>query len=357
MIPIEPNKLQPDELQAVQQLHKHYENILRQTGGVIVGLEDVIEQLLVVLLCRGHGILEGVPGLAKTLLVSTIASLLGLTFRRIQFTPDLMPSDITGTEILEDDPATGKRMFKFMRGPIFGNIILADEINRTPPKTQSALLEAMQERQVTIGGETYKLPDPFFVLATQNPIEQEGTYTLPEAQLDRFMLKIEVDYPTRANEIEIVKRATTNYAFKAETIISAEEILGLQQLVRKVPVAEHVYEFAVDLARHTRPVAGSGGPITPSLSPKGGEGDAYVKEMVNWGAGPRASICLVLAAKARAILHGRYHTTTDDVSAMALPVLRHRIVPTFNAEASGKDENAIAQQVLDDLKKATKRAA
>src|SRR5439155_18201587 len=243
------------------------------------------------------------------------------------------------------------------KGPVFGNIILADEINRTPPKTQSALLEAMQERQVTIGGETYKLPDPFFVLATQNPIEQEGTYTLPEAQLDRFMLKIEVDYPTRANEIEIVKRATTNYAFKAETIISAEEILGLQQLVRKVPVAEHVYEFAVDLARHTRPVAGSGGPITPSLSPKGGEGDAYVKEMVNWGAGPRASICLVLAAKARAILHGRYHTTTDDVSALALPVLRHRIVPTFNAEAAGKDENAIVLQVLEDIKKAARKAA
>ena len=313
-------------------------------GGVIVGLEDVIEQLLVVLLCRGHGILEGVPGLAKTLMVSTVSSLLGLTFRRIQFTPDLMPSDITGTEILEEDHTTGKRAFKFMKGPVFGNIILADEINRTPPKTQSALLEAMQERQITVGGETYKLPDPFFVLATQNPIEQEGTYTLPEAQLDRFMLKIEVDYPTRPNEIEIVKRATTNYGFKQETIITAEEILAMQHLVRKVPVADHVYEFAVDLARYTRPVAGN---ATSS----------YVKEMVNWGAGPRASICLILAAKARAILHGRYHTTTEDVSAMALPVLRHRIVPTFNAEASGKDENAIVLQVLDDLKKAAKKAA
>ena len=336
------NKFQQDELQAVQQLHQHYENIQQQIGGVIVGLNEVIEQLLVVILCRGHGILEGVPGLAKTLMVSTLGSLLGMAFRRIQFTPDLMPSDITGTEILEEDHTTGKRVFKFMRGPVFGNIILADEINRTPPKTQSALLEAMQERQVTVGGETYKLPDPFFVLATQNPIEQEGTYTLPEAQLDRFMLKIEVDYPSRANEIEIVKRATTNYGFQPQTIISGEQILAMQQLVRKVPVADHVYEFAVDLARYTRPLANGAG---------------YVKEMVNWGAGPRASICLILAAKARAILHGRHHTTTEDVSSMALPVLRHRIVPTFNAEASGKDENAIVAQVLEDIKKAAKRAA
>lgn len=332
-----------DELQAVQHLNQHYQTIGRQIGGVIVGLEDVIEQLMVVLLCRGHGILEGVPGLAKTLMVSTLASLLGMTFRRIQFTPDLMPSDITGTEVLEEDHTTGKRVFKFMKGPVFGNIILADEINRTPPKTQSALLEAMQERQVTVGGETYPLPDPFFVLATQNPIEQEGTYTLPEAQLDRFMLKIEVDYPTRPNEIEIVKRATTNYAFKPQTAISAQEILSLQQLVRKVPVADHVYEFAVDLARYTRPVVGSN--------------NGYIKEMVNWGAGPRASICLIFAAKARAILHGRYHTTTEDVAAMALPVLRHRIVPTFNAEAAGKDENAIVRQVLDDIKKLARKAA
>lgn len=343
-----PTQSPADELQAVQHLNQHYQSILRQVGGVIVGLEDVIEQLMVVLLCRGHGILEGVPGLAKTLMVSTLASLLGMTFRRIQFTPDLMPSDITGTEILEEDHTTGKRVFKFMKGPVFGNIILADEINRTPPKTQSALLEAMQERQVTVGGETYPLPDPFFVLATQNPIEQEGTYTLPEAQLDRFMLKIEVNYPTRPNEIEIVKRATTNYTFKSQTVISAAEILSLQQLVRKVPVADHVYEFAVDLARYTRPLVGDGSAGTPAN---------YVKEMVNWGAGPRASICLIFAAKARAILHGRYHTTTEDVAAMALPVLRHRIVPTFNAEAAGKDENAIVRQVLDDIKKAARKAA
>ncbi|MES2573116.1 MAG: MoxR family ATPase [Verrucomicrobiota bacterium] len=329
-------------MEAVQQLHDHYENVLRQMGGVIVGMEDVIEQLLVVLLCRGHGMLEGVPGLAKTLMVSTLASLLGMSFRRIQFTPDLMPSDITGTEVLEEDHTTGKRIFKFVRGAIFGNMILADEINRTPPKTQSALLEAMQERQITVGGETYKLPDPFFVLATQNPIEQEGTYTLPEAQLDRFMLKIEVGYPSRAEEIEIVKRATTDYTFTPQTTLSAAQILSMQRLVRKVPVADHVYEFAVDLARHTRPIA---------------KGDSYVLEMVNWGAGPRASICLILAAKARAILHGRYHTTTEDVAALALPVLRHRIVPTFNAEASGKDENAIVQQVLADLRKASRKAA
>jgi MoxR-like ATPase len=326
----------------VQRLSQHYQGLLQQMGGVIVGLEDVIEQLLVVLLCRGHGILEGVPGLAKTLMVSTLSSLLGMSFRRIQFTPDLMPSDITGTEILEEDHTTGKRVFKFVRGAIFGNIVLADEINRTPPKTQSALLEAMQERQITVGGETYKLPDPFFVLATQNPIEQEGTYTLPEAQLDRFMLKIEVDYPSRPEEIEIVKRATTDYVSAPQTVISTEEILTMQRLVRKVPVADHVYEFAVDLARYTRPLD---------------EGNSYVKQMVNWGAGPRASICLILAAKARAILHGRYHTTTEDVGAMALPVLRHRIVPTFNAEASGKDENAIVRQVLADIVAAARRAA
>ena len=342
-MPPEAATLPADEVQAVQQLHRCYEDLRRQMGGVLVGLEEVIEQLLVVLLCRGHAILEGVPGLAKTLMVSTLSRSLGLSFRRIQFTPDLMPSDITGTEILEEDHTTGKRVFKFVRGPVFGNILLADEINRTPPKTQSALLEAMQERQITVGGETYRLPDPFFVLATQNPIEQEGTYTLPEAQLDRFMLKIEVDYPSRPDEIEIVKRATTDYAFEPTVVLGADQILAMQQLVRKVPVAAHVYEFAVDLARFTRPNAGTAAP--------------YVREMVNWGAGPRASICLILAAKARAILHGRHHTTTEDVAAMALPVLRHRIVPTFNAEASGKDENAILRQMLEDLRKTARKAA
>jgi MoxR-like ATPase len=330
-------------LESVQQLNRNYQKIVQQVGGVIVGMDEVIEQLLVVLLCRGHGMLEGVPGLAKTLLVSTLGSLLGMTFRRVQFTPDLMPSDITGTEILEEDHTTGKRVFKFIKGPLFGNIILADEINRTPPKTQSALLEAMQERQVTVGGETYALPDPFFVLATQNPIEQEGTYTLPEAQLDRFMLKIRVDYPTRVNEIEIVKRATTDYSFKPQTVITCEEILAMQRLVRQVPVADHVYDLAVDLARCTRPA---------------GEGStAFVREMIHWGAGPRASICLIMAAKARAILHGRYHTTTEDVSAMALPVLRHRLVPTFNAEASGRNQDSIVLELLETLKKSAHRQA
>lgn len=333
--PIAP-ELTGDEIRAVERLHQHYKAITDQMSGVIVGLEGVIEQLMVVMLCRGHGMLEGVPGLAKTLVVSTLASLLNLKFKRIQFTPDLMPSDITGTEVLEEDHTTGKRIFRFVKGPIFGNIILADEINRTPPKTQSALLEAMQERQVTVGGETYPLPSPFFVLATQNPIEQEGTYELPEAQLDRFMMKIEVDYPTRANEIEIVKRATTSYKFSTAQVLHAEDISVLQDLVRKVPVADHVYEFAVDLARGSRS--------------KGDEASAYVKEMVSWGAGPRASICLVLAAKARAVLHGRYHTTREDVTALAAPVMRHRVVPTFNAEASGKSSNDIVLHLMSQMK-------
>lgn len=342
MSSIESKDFQPDEIEAVHQLHQRHQNVQKQMGGIIVGLEEAIEQLMVVLLCRGHGILEGVPGLAKTLMVSTLSRLLGMTFRRIQFTPDLMPSDITGTEVLEEDHSTGKRVFKFMKGPVFGNIILADEINRTPPRTQSALLEAMQERQVTVGGEAFTLPDPFFVLATQNPIEHEGTYALPEAQLDRFMLKVQVDYPSRPDEIEIVKRATTDYSFTPEETLGIEQILAMQRLVRKVPVADHVYGFAVDLARLTRPVRENS--------------NASVKEMVNWGAGPRASICLVHAAKARAILRGRYHTTTEDVSAMALPVLRHRITPTFNAEASGKDENDIVKELLAEIEKAARVA-
>lgn len=323
---------QGNDVQAVEKLHRHYTELTQQMQGIIVGMEDVVEQLLIIILCRGHGMLEGVPGLAKTLIVSTLSSLLNLSFRRIQFTPDLMPSDITGTEILEEDNTTGRRFFRFIKGPLFANIILADEINRTPPKTQSALLEAMQERQVTVAGETHSLPDPFFVLATQNPIEQEGTYTLPEAQLDRFMLKIEVGYPERRDEIDIVKRATTGYQFETREVLTGEDIITLQDLVRKVPVADHVYEFAVDLARLTRPDAS-------------GPGDP-VSDLINWGAGPRASICLILAAKARAILQGRFHTTTDDICSVALPVLRHRIVPTFNAEAAGKTSNEIIRDLI-----------
>jgi MoxR-like ATPase len=331
------------EIQAVDDLHRQYEALCKQLHGVLVGMDDVIEQMFVAVLCRGHCMLEGMPGLAKTLLVSTLSSLLQLQFRRIQFTPDLMPADITGTDVLEEDRTTGKRVFRFVKGPLFGNIILADEINRTPPKTQSALLEAMQERQLTIGGQTYPLPDPFFVLATQNPIEQEGTYPLPEAQLDRFLLKLKVTYPTAENEIEICKRATTEYEFTPKPVLSGDDLLRLQRLVRKVPVADPVYQYAVQLVRATRPEVGS----LP----------AKLEDHVQWGAGPRASICLILAAKARAILHKRYHATTADVQAMMLPVLRHRIIPTFNAEAAGTTTDDIIRSLDDHLRAKASRPA
>jgi MoxR-like ATPase len=321
-----------DEVKAVEELHKGYLAITEQIRGVIVGLDEVIEQLLIAILCRGHCILEGVPGLAKTLLVSEIAKMLGLSFRRIQFTPDLMPADITGTDVLQEDHTTGKRIFRFIKGPLFAHIILADEINRTPPKTQSALLEAMQERQVTVGGETFPLPHPFFVLATQNPIEQEGTYPLPEAQLDRFMMKIKVNYPSKEQEIDIVKRVTTDYWYEVSKALSGEEIEKMQQVVRKVPVADHAYEFAVDLVRWSRP--------------EERQTDKYVDEMVSWGAGPRASIYLLLAAKARAILRGRYHVTREDIIAMAPPVLRHRVITTFNAEAAGCTSDDVIEHLL-----------
>jgi len=325
-------KAEPKEVEAVGHLHRKYAEITGQLSGVIVGMENVIEQLFIAMVCRGHCILEGVPGLAKTLLVSKVAEMLGLTFRRIQFTPDLMPADITGTDVLEEDQATGRRVFRFVKGPLFANIILADEINRTPPKTQSALLEAMQERQLTVGGETYPLPEPFFVLATQNPIEQEGTYPLPEAQLDRFMFKILVGYPTEEQEVEIVKRVTTNYSFETRVILSQEDIEQLSTIIRRVPVADHVYQAAVRLIRQTRP--------NQDHPPE------FVNEMVNWGAGPRACIYLLMAAKARAVLHGRYHATTEDLLAMAPPVLRHRIIPTFSAEAAGLNAEALVGRLL-----------
>ena len=324
------------DLQAVERMHTKYQSMLKQLSGVLVGMDEVIEQVMIAILCKGHCILQGMPGLAKTLLVSSTAELMHLTFRRIQFTPDLMPSDITGTDVLEEDRTTGKRVFRFVQGPLFGNVILADEINRTPPKTQSALLEAMQERQLTIGGETFKLPDPFFVMATQNPIEQEGTYSLPEAQLDRFLFMIHVGYPSQQDEIEICKRATTEYQYQSETVLSAEDLLMMQKLVRKVPVADHVYEFAVNLARMTRPEEKK---LPESLV-----------EMVQWGAGPRAGIFLLLAAKARAILHKRHHCTTDDVAAVAVPILRHRIIRTFNAEAAGISTDQIILKLLQILK-------
>ena len=322
----------PSAVEVVNQLHRSYDHLRTQMGGVIVGLEDVIEQLMIALLCRGHCILEGVPGLAKTKIVSTMASLLNLSFRRVQFTPDLMPSDITGTDVLEEDRTTGKRVFRFIPGPLFGNIVLADEINRTPPKTQSALLEAMEERQLSVGGETYPLPNPFLVLATQNPIEQEGTYTLPEAQLDRFMLKVILGYPDFAEEIEIMKRVTTAYHYQTSQVIDGQQLIALQDVVRAVPVADHVYEYAARIVRLTRP--------------NQQEATPYIKENVSWGAGPRASIYLIMGAKARAVLKGRYHATTEDLHAVALPVLRHRVMPTFNAEASGISSDDIVKEVL-----------
>ena len=324
-----------DDIQTVQALNTAYEKMTEQLSRVIVGQKSVIEQVLVAVFCRGHGLLVGVPGLAKTLLVSTLARVLHLAFKRIQFTPDLMPSDITGTDVLEEDRTTGKRVFRFVRGPLFANMILADEINRTPPKTQAALLEAMQERMVTVGEENYHLPDPFFVLATQNPIEQEGTYPLPEAQLDRFMFMILVDYPDAAEELEIMKMIAGTYEAQLEVALTGEDILRLQQIVRRVPAADHVFQYARDLARATRP--------------NSEEAPDFVRELVQWGAGPRASIYMMLAAKARAILHGRYHATTEDVREMAMPVMRHRVITTFNAEAAGITADQVVERLLAEL--------
>ncbi len=324
-----------DDVAAVKRLAVGYEKMTGQLGRVIVGQQQVIEEVLISILCRGHCLLVGVPGLAKTLLVSTLSRVLNLSFKRIQFTPDLMPSDITGTDVLEEDRTTGKRVFRFVRGPIFAGMILADEINRTPPKTQAAMLEAMQEHRVTIGDETYPLPEPFFVLATQNPIEQEGTYPLPEAQLDRFMFNIVVDYPSAAEEQQIIKQVAGSYEAELESVLTAEEIAGLQEIVRRVPCADHVFQYAGDLVRSTRPGAA--------------EAPEFVGEMVQWGAGPRAGIYLILAGKARAILHGRYHVTTDDVRAVALPVLRHRVLTTFNAEAAGISSDQIVHRLLREI--------
>ena len=313
-----------DDLQAVERLRKAHADITTEIRKVIIGQKDVVDQLLIALLCGGHALLVGVPGLAKTLLISTLARVLNLSFNRIQFTPDLMPSDITGTEILEEDQTSGHKQFRFVKGPIFANIILADEINRTPPKTQAALLQAMQEHEVTAGGETLRLEEPFFVLATQNPIEQEGTYPLPEAQLDRFIFNIWIDYPTEQEERDIVKATTGLSETNIEPILDGGQVLALQSLVRKVPAADDVINYAVALVRKTRPA--------PS---RVSEGDNQIGELVSWGAGPRASQCLILAAKARAVLEGRYAASIQDVNAVATPVLRHRIVTNFNAEAQG----------------------
>ena len=325
-------KLPDDDVALVEALNQAYVKMRGELGRVIIGQEKVVEEVLTAVFSRGHALLVGVPGLAKTLLVSTLAELLELQFKRIQFTPDLMPSDITGTNVMEEDRETGKRFFRFVRGSVFANMILADEINRTPPKTQAALLEAMQEHRVTIGTESYALPEPFFVLATQNPIEQEGTYPLPEAQLDRFMFNIVVGYPSEAEEKAIIRQVTGSEPPQLTKILDAQRVLQLQKVVRRVPVADHVIDYATQLVRATRPK-------------EDGASD-FVREMVAWGAGPRAGLSLITAAKARAILHGRLYATTSDVTAVAMPVLRHRVITTFNAESAGVTSDAIIQELL-----------
>jgi MoxR-like ATPase len=325
------NEAREREAQAIKGLANAYSRMQEEIAKVIIGQHNIIDDLLVAMFCRGHCLLVGVPGLAKTLLVSTISKILQLSFRRIQFTPDLMPADITGTDILQDDPETGRRSFQFLQGPLFTNILLADEINRTPPKTQAALLEAMQERHVTAGANTYRLPQPFFVLATQNPIEQEGTYPLPEAQLDRFMFNLVLKYPSAAEELRILKQTTSGEEPKLTTALTGRQILALQEVVRKVPVPDHVFVYARDLVRATRPE----------------EPEAYnfVKQYISWGAGPRAGQYLILGGKARALLNGRFAVNTDDIKSVAHPVLRHRIVTTFQANS----ENMTPDRVIDML--------
>ena len=327
-----------NEIELVKRLGQARELMLAELHKIIVGQDEVLEQLIYAVLCRGHCLLEGVPGLAKTVMVQTLGATLNLVFRRIQFTPDLMPSDITGTDIIQEDPQTGRRQLEFMAGPIFTNFLLADEINRTPPKTQAALLEAMQERRTTCRGRTYDLPNPFFVLATQNPIEQEGTYTLPEAQLDRFMFMVKVGYPTTDDEIEILKRTTGDQSPEVKALFSAAEILQLQKVVRRVPLADHVYEYVVKLVQSSRP----GVRETPDAT-----------KWLQWGAGPRAGQQLVLGGKARALLHGRYHVTTEDIAALAKPVLRHRLICNFAAQAGGLTTDIIIERLVEYLNQPT----
>ena len=320
------------DLELLEELSAARERILQEIGRSIIGQTEIIHHILIALLCKGHTLLVGVPGLAKTLLIKSVAQLLDLKFSRIQFTPDLMPSDITGTEVIEEDHVTGKREFRFFKGPVFAHIILADEINRTPPKTQAALLEAMQEHKVTAAGVSYPLEEPFFVLATQNPIEQEGTYPLPEAQLDRFMFHIKIDYPTRDEEVTIVQTTTAEPEPQLKPVIRREELLTYQELVRRVPVADNVVEYAVDLVAQTRP----GHDTAPD----------FIQDWIDWGAGPRASQYLILGAKARALLDQRPTPNIDDVKALALPVMRHRVIPNFNAEAEGMDTDEILRRLL-----------
>jgi MoxR-like ATPase len=322
-----------DELAAIERLREGSKRVLSECHKVIVGQRHVLEQLLIALFAQGHSLLVGVPGLAKTLMIRTLADSMNLSFSRIQFTPDLMPSDITGTDILQDDRATGQRSFKFLHGPLFANVILADEINRTPPKTQAALLEAMQERQVTVSGTRHRLPEPFFVLATQNPIEQEGTYPLPEAQQDRFMFNIKVDYPEEDEEYRIVESTTTARKPRVERVVDAEDLAAMQAVVLDVPVAPHVIKYAMKLARATRREA----PEAPD----------FVRNYVTWGAGPRASQYMIMGAKSRAVLYGRTYASTEDVRAVAAPVLRHRIITNYNAEADGVKPDEIVKRLLE----------
>jgi MoxR-like ATPase len=330
------NTKQISDVESVKQLALVYSELCSEIGKIIVGQHSIIEHLFITLLSRGHCLLIGVPGLAKTLLIKTLAQALDLKFSRIQFTPDLMPSDITGTEIIEENVTTRAKAFKFVHGPIFANIVLADEINRTPPKTQAALLEAMQEHHVTAAGETYVLNEPFFVLATQNPIEQEGTYPLPEAQLDRFMLNLWLDYPSFSEEVQIVKSTTSKYEASVKQVLSANDVINFQDLVRSVPVADNVIEYAVRLTDHTRPSSS--------------DAPSYIKNWIRWGAGPRASQYLILGAKSRAILQGRFTPDIEDVKAIAGPVLRHRLVTSFNAEAENVSAIQIVEKLIQDVK-------
>ena len=327
--------------QAVAWLKQAAGQVRSELGKVIVGQDEVVEQLLVAIFAKGHCLLEGVPGLAKTLLISSLSKTMDMSFKRVQFTPDLMPSDIVGTEILQEDPVTKQRMFKFMKGPIFANIVLADEINRTPPKTQAALLEAMQEKRVTAGGETHILEQPFFVLATQNPLDQEGTYPLPEAQLDRFIFKVSVGYPSDEEELEIMRRVASPLMAEAEKaiqkVMTAQQVIGVQKLVLRVPVAEQILQYAKNLVRASRPDQ----PESPD----------FIKNWISWGAGPRASINLILAAKARAVLHGKFAVGFDDIAAVAAPVMRHRIACSYTATAEGVTTEKVVAQLLETVSK------
>jgi MoxR-like ATPase len=322
----------PSDVQQLEQLAAAARHLREQVSRRIVGQEEAVEGILAAILAGGHALLIGVPGLAKTMMVHTVSEALALSFQRVQFTPDLMPSDITGTEIIDEDLTTGKRSFRFVKGPVFANVVLADEINRTPPKTQAALLQAMQEHQVTVGGQTYSLPEPFFVLATQNPIEQEGTYPLPEAQLDRFMFELRVGYPSRAEEEAIVEQTTSGRTAALEPVLDARALLAMQALVRRIPVSQQLIRAAVTLARMTRPTE----PDAPAL----------VREYVEWGAGPRASQYLVLGAKARAALSGRPMADLDDVKSVAMTVLRHRVVTNFAAEAADKTSEDVVRELI-----------